>query len=206
MLATLRQKSVFLLLLALIIPILAACGGGGAESQGGTSATSAGSSTGATTEAASAASTGGAMAETATAAAMGGTTSGKLTLAGSSALLPLMQAAAQQFQAKHPDAQITVTAGGSGAGRTPVCQGKIDIGDSDVPLSDKEKTDLNCADAVQTPVAIQAFAPVANKQGPGNVNARNALAKAAENPPNHQGSNSAACGGFVLCHQPRFPE
>src|SRR5690349_1187936 len=184
--ATLRQKSVFLLLMALIIPILAACGGDGTGSQGGTSATSSsGSSTGATTEVTSAAETGagttasamvetatasGAMAETATAgtsATTGGTTSGKLTLAGSSALLPLMQAAAQQFQTKNPGAQITVTAGGSGAGRTQVCQGKLDIGDSDVQLSDKEKTDLNCADAVQTPVAIQAFAPVANKQGPG---------------------------------------
>jgi phosphate transport system substrate-binding protein len=38
-----------------------------------------------------------------------------------------------------------------------------------VPLSDKEKTDLKCGDAVQSPVAIQAFGPVANKQGPGKV-------------------------------------
>jgi phosphate transport system substrate-binding protein len=90
-------------------------------------------------------------------------------LAGSSALLPLIQEAANQFQAKNPDAQITVTAGGSGAGRTQVCQGKIDIGDSDVKLSDKEKTDLSCAGAVETAVAIQAFAPVANKQGPGSA-------------------------------------
>lgn len=163
MLATLRQKSVFLLLLALIIPILVACGSGSTESQGGTSATAGtGSNTGSTTAASSAAGTGATAGTT-------GTTSGKLTLAGSSALLPLMQAAAQQFQTKNPGAQITVTAGGSGAGRTQVCQGKIDIGDSDVPLSDKEQTDLNCADAVQTPVAIQAFAPVANKQGPGSA-------------------------------------
>ncbi|MEP7188629.1 MAG: extracellular solute-binding protein, partial [Roseiflexaceae bacterium] len=102
-------------------------------------------------------------------AASGAPVSGKLTLAGSSALLPLMQEAATQFQAKNPDAQITVTAGGSGAGRTQVCQGKIDIGDSDVKLSDKEKTDLSCADAVETAVAIQAFAPVANKTGPGSA-------------------------------------
>jgi phosphate transport system substrate-binding protein len=72
-----------------------------------------------------------------TAATSGGANGGKLTLAGSSALLPLLQEAATQFQAKNPDAQITVTAGGSGAGRTQVCQGKIDIGNSDVKLSDK---------------------------------------------------------------------
>ncbi len=95
--------------------------------------------------------------------------SGQLTIAGSSALLPLMQEAANQFQATNPDAQITVTAGGSGAGRTQVCEGKIDIGNSDVPLKDEEKTSLNCADAIETPVAIQAFAPVANPAGPGSV-------------------------------------
>jgi phosphate transport system substrate-binding protein len=94
---------------------------------------------------------------------------GKLTLAGSSALLPLVQQAATDFQAKHPQVQITVTAGGSGAGRTQVCEGKIDIGNSDVKLKDDEKTKLNCGAAVETPIAIQAFAPVANKTGPGNV-------------------------------------
>lgn len=98
-----------------------------------------------------------------------GDLSGQLTIAGSSALLPLIQEAAVEFQAEHPDVQITVTAGGSGAGRSQVCGGQVDIGNSDVPLSDEEKTNLDCADAVQTPVAIQAFAPVANKEGPGSV-------------------------------------
>jgi phosphate transport system substrate-binding protein len=97
------------------------------------------------------------------------TLSGKLTMAGSSALLPLMQLAAQSFQTSNPGVQISTTAGGSGAGRSQVCEGKIDIGNSDVPLSDKEKTDLKCSDAVETAVAIQAFGPVASKQGPGTV-------------------------------------
>ena len=95
--------------------------------------------------------------------------SGKLTVAGSSALLPMMQEAATQFQKANPGVQITVTGGGSGAGRKQVCAGQIDIGDSDVRLTGKEKKDLNCGSAVETPVAIQAFAPVANKTGPGSV-------------------------------------
>jgi phosphate transport system substrate-binding protein len=95
--------------------------------------------------------------------------SGKLTAAGSSALLPLMQVAATQFQTANKNVQISVTAGGSGAGRSQVCQGQISIGNSDVKLTDKEKTDLKCADAVETPIAIQAFGAVANKQGPGKV-------------------------------------
>ena len=81
----------------------------------------------------------------------------------------MMQLAATNFQQVNKDVQISVTAGGSGAGRSQVCQGQVDIGNSDVPLSDQEKTDLNCADAVETAVAIQAFGPVANKQGPGSV-------------------------------------
>ncbi|MEI7644864.1 MAG: phosphate ABC transporter substrate-binding protein [Chloroflexales bacterium] len=99
----------------------------------------------------------------------GGELSGQLTIAGSSALLPLIQEAANQFQTKNPKVQITVTAGGSGAGRTQVCEGKIDIGNSDVPISDAEKTKLNCPDAQGVAVAIQAFDVVANKQGPGTV-------------------------------------
>lgn len=113
----------------------------------------------------------GGMMETATAGS-GGTgapVSGQLTIAGSSALLPLIQEAANKFQQANSGAQLTVTAGGSGAGRTQVCEGKIDIGNSDVALSDKEKTEKNCADAQQFQVAIQAFAPVANKTGPGSV-------------------------------------
>ena len=146
---TTAKRRLALLLLALIVPVLAACGG-------------------AATSAPPAAPAAPAEQPTAAPAATGGT-SGKLTIAGSSALLPLVQEAANQFQAKHPDAQITVTAGGSGAGRTQVCQGKIDIGNSDVKLKDDEKTNLNCAAAVETPVAIQAFAPVANKTGPGSL-------------------------------------
>jgi phosphate transport system substrate-binding protein len=147
-----KRPLVLILMLTLILPVLAACGGA--------------ATTGAPTAATSGSAPTGALATTGEA---GSAASGKLTIAGSSALLPLIQEAASQFQAKNPGAQITVTAGGSGAGRTQVCQSKIDIGNSDVKLSDKEKADLGCADAVETAVAIQAFAPVANKQGPGSL-------------------------------------
>jgi phosphate transport system substrate-binding protein len=65
--------------------------------------------------------------------------------------------------------QITVSAGGSGSGRNGVCSGTLDIGMSDVPLTSEEKTSLNCSDAVQTAIAIQAFATVANPKGPGSL-------------------------------------
>ncbi|MEI7769272.1 MAG: phosphate ABC transporter substrate-binding protein [Chloroflexales bacterium] len=153
-----KRFAALVILLALIIPALAACGGAPAAAP--TSAPAA-PATNAPAAAATPAAT--------TAPATDGELSGQLTIAGSSALLPLIQEAANQFQTKNSKVQITVTAGGSGAGRTQVCEGKIDIGNSDVPISDAEKTKLNCADAQGVAVAIQAFDAVANKQGPGSV-------------------------------------
>jgi phosphate transport system substrate-binding protein len=102
-------------------------------------------------------------------AAANGSLSGKLTIAGSSALQPLVDQAAKNFQTANKDVQITVSAGGSGSGRTGVCSGSLNIGMSDVPLTSDEKTSLNCSDAVQTAIAIQAFATVANPKGPGSL-------------------------------------
>jgi phosphate transport system substrate-binding protein len=117
----------------------------------------------------------------ATTAPAGGTTSaiptaisglsGKLSIAGSSALQPLVDQAAKNFQMANKDVQITVSAGGSGSGRSGVCQGSLNIGMSDVPLTDQEKSSLNCSDASQTAVAIQAFAVAANPKGPGSLKA-----------------------------------
>jgi phosphate transport system substrate-binding protein len=102
-------------------------------------------------------------------AAAAGNLSGKLTIAGSSALQPLVDQAAKNFQTANKNVQITVSAGGSGSGRNGVCSGTLDIGMSDVPLTADEKTSLNCSDAVQTAIAIQAFATVANPKGPGSL-------------------------------------
>jgi phosphate transport system substrate-binding protein len=57
----------------------------------------------------------------------------------------------------------------SSAGRQLACAGSIDIGTSDVPITADEKNKWNCADAVEVPVALQAFVPVANSRGPGAI-------------------------------------
>jgi phosphate transport system substrate-binding protein len=112
---------------------------------------------------------------TAPALASGSTTTygqgagGKVTIAGSSALQPLVDQASKTYQAANPNVQLTVSAGGSGAGRSGACQGSLDIGMSDVPLTDQEISSLNCADAVQTAVAIEAFSVAANAKGPGGL-------------------------------------
>jgi phosphate transport system substrate-binding protein len=94
---------------------------------------------------------------------------GTLRLNGSSALLPLMRLVTDVFQSTHPNVHFIVAGSKSSAGRQLVCTGSINIGTSDVPLTAEEKTRLNCADAVETPIAIQAFAPAANPHGPGPV-------------------------------------
>jgi phosphate transport system substrate-binding protein len=104
-------------------------------------------------------------------ATYGQAASGKITIAGSSALQPLVDQASKTYQAANPNVQITVSAGGSGAGRSGACQGSLDIGMSDVPLTDQEISSLNCSDAVQTAIAIEAFAVAANAKGPGSMTA-----------------------------------
>ncbi len=88
--------------------------------------------------------------------------SGSVTAAGSSALLPLAQAAAESFMQKNPDCVVTVNGGGSGEGLKQVADGSIDIGDSDVFA--EEKLDASAADGlVDHQVAIVAMAAVVNK-------------------------------------------
>jgi phosphate transport system substrate-binding protein len=58
--------------------------------------------------------------------------SSSITAAGSTALLPLVKAAAETYQADHPDVKISVTGGGSRVGITQVAAKAVDLGDSDI--------------------------------------------------------------------------
>jgi phosphate transport system substrate-binding protein len=55
-----------------------------------------------------------------------------ITIAGSTALLPLVEDAAAEYQKAHPDVKISVSGGGSGTGINQVAAKAIDIGDSDI--------------------------------------------------------------------------
>ena len=67
-----------------------------------------------------------------------GELSGTIVISGSSAMQPLVAAAAEAFMDKHPNVDIQVNAGGSGTGLSQVAEGSVDIGNSDVFAEEKE--------------------------------------------------------------------
>lgn len=87
--------------------------------------------------------------------------SGTISAAGSSALKPLADDAAEYFYEKYPDVSITIDAGGSGQGLKQVSEGTVDIGNSDVEAS--EKLDASAAEElVDHQVCVITMAPIVN--------------------------------------------
>lgn len=87
--------------------------------------------------------------------------SGTITAAGSSALKPLADDAADAFAELYPDVAITIDAGGSGEGLKQVSEGTVDIGNSDVPAEDKLEAD-QAAELVDHQVCVITMAPIVN--------------------------------------------
>jgi phosphate transport system substrate-binding protein len=89
-----------------------------------------------------------------------------LTIAGSTALLPLAKDAAGVYQTQHPDVQISVSGGGSGTGINQAAAKAIDIGDSDILAPSQPAL-------VDHKVAVIGFAVVVNP----DVNVKNLTKK-----------------------------
>ena len=94
--------------------------------------------------------------------------SGKVTVSGSSALLPLAKDAAQKFKAKNDQVSITLNAGGSGTGLKQVSEGSVYIGNSDVFAKEK-LPEAKAAELVDHKVAVTVMAPVVSKEIGTNV-------------------------------------
>jgi phosphate transport system substrate-binding protein len=84
-----------------------------------------------------------------------GTESGSITVAGSTALLPLVKQAAVDYQSAHANAKISVSGGGSRVGITQAAQKAVDIGDSDIAAP-------NNPELVDHQVAVVAFGVAVN--------------------------------------------
>jgi phosphate transport system substrate-binding protein len=141
------SKKLLGLILATImmVGVLAACGD--KEKNSSDASTSPAASTAASTAASAS-----------PAASKAPTVEGTVTASGSSALLPLVKAAAEDFMAKNPKATINVTGGGSGTGLKNVADGTSNIGNSDVAAGDEYK-DKGLVDHI---VCIAPFAIIVN--------------------------------------------
>lgn len=119
-------------LMSAILVFAAACGNGNAEGEGGNSE------------------------------AGGNEASGSLTISGSSAMQPLVLAAAEKFMDENPDADIQVQAGGSGTGLSQVSEGAVQIGNSDVFAEEKEGVPAN--ELVDHQVAVVGMTAAVNPE------------------------------------------
>src|SRR5574344_1382009 len=86
-------------------------------------------------------------------------TSGKLTVAGSTSVTPLMEKMAEKYQELNPDAIIEIQSTGSSAGIEAVIDGSADIAMASRELKDEEKEQL----AVEV-IATDGIAVVVNKE------------------------------------------
>ena len=89
----------------------------------------------------------------------GGNLSGKLVLAGSTSVAPVMEVIADKYKEINPNVDIEIQQTGSGAGITSAIEGVCDFGMSSRELKDSEKEELT-----DTQIAVDGIAVVVNNQ------------------------------------------
>lgn len=92
----------------------------------------------------------------------------QLTLQGSTTVLPVAQAAAEQFMSENPDVNISVRGGGSGNGIAALIDGAVDIANASRFIKDKEAKAAfeNGIYAVPHRVAMDGLAVVVHPNNP----------------------------------------
>ena len=85
---------------------------------------------------------------------------GKISASGSTALLPLLKPAQEDFQNKNAKVTVNVAGGGSFTGMNQVAEGSVQIGNSDVNLPDEYKD----KGLVDHKVVVEPFVFITNKE------------------------------------------
>ena len=90
--------------------------------------------------------------------------SGSITAVGSTALQPLVEAAAEQFMEENSGIQITIQGGGSGQGITQIVQGAVQIGNSDVFAEEKVDDPADAEKIKDNRVCVVGMGPIVNPE------------------------------------------
>ena len=90
--------------------------------------------------------------------------SGSITAVGSTALQPLVEAAAEQFLEENSGVQITIQGGGSGQGITQIVQGAVQIGNSDVFAEEKVDDPADAEKIKDNRVCVVGMGPIVNPE------------------------------------------
>jgi len=93
---------------------------------------------------------------------------GKVTITGSTTVLPIAQKAAEVFMKKNPDVEISVAGTGSGDGIKAIIDGTADIGNASRDMKDKEVelAKSKGVSPVRHTVALDCIVPVVHPSNP----------------------------------------